>query len=61
MSNRKSIMKADLKHAIHVWKMNYLIETGITPDVIVSDFGGYIEVSFGDNSTREVAVKQEEE
>ena len=39
-------IKSDLKHALHVWKMNYLIDNGIMPDIMVSDFGGYIEVAF---------------
>ena len=51
--SREDIIKADLKHAIHVWKMNYLIDKGIMPDINVSDFGGHIEVSFGDHHEEE--------
>jgi|TARA_Y100000004_G_scaffold111494_1_gene125174 hypothetical protein len=53
MNSKTNAMKSDLKHALHVWKMNYLVDNGIMPDIVVSDFGGYLEVSFNEVSEEE--------
>ena len=54
------IIKAELKHAIHVWKMNHWVEKGIMPNITVSDFGGYIEVSISPTTVPVVLVTEEE-
>ena len=38
-------MMAELKHAIQVWRMNYLIEKGIDPRPHISNLVGKIEVT----------------
>tara|TARA_R110000824_G_scaffold375944_3_gene566986 strand:+ start:2345 stop:2524 length:180 start_codon:yes stop_codon:yes gene_type:complete len=54
------IIKADLKNAIEVWKVNYLITKGVMPEITISDFGGYIEVSISPTTVPVVLVTEEE-
>ena len=44
MTYNNKIME-DLKHAIRVWRMNYVIEKGIDPRPNISSLVGKIEVT----------------
>lgn len=51
---------ADLKHAIKVWRMNYLIEKGIDPQPNISTLVGKIEVTLDPIEARQFDRGEEE-
>ena len=54
-------MKASLKAAIAVWRLEYLIKEGVDPTPRVSDFGGYFEISLEPVFSDTFRTSEEEE
>ena len=59
MTYNDKIME-DLKQAIEVWRMNYLIEKGIDPQPNIASVVGKIEVTLDPIETRQFDRGEEE-
>jgi hypothetical protein len=59
MTYNDKIME-DLKHAIQVWRMNYLIEKGIDPQPHISNLVGKIDITIDPVQVNDYITGEEE-